>query len=70
MDTALEMTFSIGIAMSVMIGAAVTLYGAHGQDITSATQAAEALRLIAGDFAFALFSLGIIGAGLLAVPAS
>ena len=68
LDTALGMTFSIGIAMSVMVGAAATLYGAHGQDITSATQAAQALRPIAGDFAFALFSLGIIGAGLLAVP--
>lgn len=68
LDTALGMTFSIGIAMSVMVGAAATLHGAHGQDITSATQAAQALRPIAGDFAFALFSLGIIGAGLLAVP--
>src|SRR5205807_4051104 len=37
-------------------------------DITSAAQAAEALRPIAGNFAFALFALGIIGTGLLAVP--
>jgi NRAMP (natural resistance-associated macrophage protein)-like metal ion transporter len=68
LDTVLGMTFSVGIAMSVMIGAAATLHGAGGQDITTATQAAEALRPIAGNFAFALFSLGIIGAGLLAVP--
>jgi Mn2+/Fe2+ NRAMP family transporter len=68
LDTVLGMTFSIGVAMSVMVGAAATLHGAHGQDITSATQAAEALRPIAGNFAFALFGIGIIGAGLLAVP--
>jgi Mn2+/Fe2+ NRAMP family transporter len=67
-DTVLGMAFSTGIAMSVMVGAAATLHGAGGQDITSATQAAQALRPIAGEFAFALFSLGIIGAGLLAVP--
>lgn len=68
LDTALGMTFSMGIAMSIVVGAAATLHGAHGQDITSAAQAAQALRPIAGDFAFALFSLGIVGAGLLAVP--
>jgi len=68
LDTALGMTFSIGVAMTVMVGAAATLYGAHGQDISSASQAAQALRPIAGNFAFALFSIGIIGAGLLAVP--
>ena len=62
------MTFSIGVAISVIVGAAATLHGAHDQDISSATQAAQALRPIAGDFDFALFSIGIIGAGLLAVP--
>jgi NRAMP (natural resistance-associated macrophage protein)-like metal ion transporter len=68
LDTVLGMTFATGVAMSVMVGAAATLHGAGGQDIATATQAAQALRPIAGDFAFALFSLGIIGAGLLAVP--
>lgn len=47
---------------------AATLH-AHGiRDIESAAQAAEALRPIAGDLAFALFAIGIIGTGLLAVP--
>jgi len=37
-------------------------------DVTTAAQAAQALQPIAGKFAFLLFSLGIIGTGLLAVP--
>ena len=42
---------------------------AHGvTNINSATQAAEALRPLAGDFTFLLFALGIIGTGLLAIP--
>ena len=51
-----------------MLTTAVTLH-AHGQtDIQSTEQAAEALKPIAGNAAFLLFSLGIIGTGLLAVP--
>jgi Mn2+/Fe2+ NRAMP family transporter len=46
----------------------VTLHTAGVTDIRSAAQAAEALRPLAGDFAFLLFALGIIGTGLLAVP--
>jgi Mn2+/Fe2+ NRAMP family transporter len=42
---------------------------AHGiTNINSATQAAEALRPLAGDFTFVLFALGIIGTGMLAIP--
>jgi Mn2+/Fe2+ NRAMP family transporter len=42
---------------------------AHGiRDIATSSQAAEALRPIAGQFAFLMFALGIIGTGLLAVP--
>ena len=37
-------------------------------NINSATQAAEALRPLAGDFTFLLFALGIIGTGMLAIP--
>ena len=36
--------------------------------IETADQAAAALKPLAGDFAFLLFALGIIGTGLLAVP--
>jgi len=42
---------------------------AHGiTDIQTSAQAAEALRPIAGEFAFAVFAMGIVGIGLLAVP--
>jgi Mn2+/Fe2+ NRAMP family transporter len=42
---------------------------AHGKtDIATAAQAAEALRPVAGAFASLLFSLGVVGTGLLAVP--
>jgi Mn2+/Fe2+ NRAMP family transporter len=46
----------------------VTLHAQGKTDIQTAAQAAEALRPVAGPFAFLLFALGIIGTGLLAVP--
>ena len=62
------MGFSNIVALFIIITTAATLH-AHGvTDIQTSAQAAEALRPIAGDFAFALFALGIIGTGLLAVP--
>ncbi|NVM75092.1 NRAMP (natural resistance-associated macrophage protein)-like metal ion transporter [Duganella sp. SG902] len=67
-DTVTGMGFSNLVAMFIMLTTAATL-GAHGvTQIESSAQAAEALRPIAGDFAFALFSIGIVGTGLLAVP--
>jgi Mn2+/Fe2+ NRAMP family transporter len=67
-DTYLGMAFSNLIAYFIILTAAATLH-AHGKtDISSATVAAEALRPIAGPFAALLFSLGIIGTGLLALP--
>ncbi len=67
-DTWLGMTFSNLIALCIMLTTAATL-NAHGiLTIDSAEQAAQALRPIAGDFAFALFSAGIVGTGMLAVP--
>jgi Mn2+/Fe2+ NRAMP family transporter len=56
------------IAIAIMISTAVTLNAAGITNITTAAQAAEALRPLAGDFAFALFATGIIATGLLAVP--
>ena len=51
-----------------MISTAATLH-LHGKtEITSAADAAEALRPVAGEFAFALFCLGIVGTGLLSLP--
>jgi len=62
------MGFSNLVALFIILTTAATL-GAHGiTHIDSSAQAASALRPIAGDFAFALFSMGIIGTGLLAVP--
>ena len=51
-----------------MVMTAVVLYGAGIRDITSAAQAALALKPLAGEFAFMLFAGGVIGTGLLAVP--
>ena len=67
-DTWLGMIFSNAIAFTIMLTTAVTLHDAGITDIESSTQAAQALRPIAGDFAFMLFAAGIIGTGLLAIP--
>jgi len=67
-DTWIGMTFSNLIAFFIIVTTAATL-NAHGiTKIETASQAAEALRPIAGEFTFALFAAGIIGTGLLAVP--
>ena len=67
-DTLIGMGFSNLIAFFIILTAAIALH-AHGiTDIKTSAQAASALRPIAGDFAFALFSMGIIGTGLLAIP--
>src|SRR4029079_5997518 len=62
------MILSNTVAFSIMLTTAVTLHGAGITDVTTSAQAAEALRPIAGDFAFTLFAAGIIGTGLLAIP--
>jgi len=67
-DTSFGMVFSNVIALCIVIATAVTL-NMHGiTNIQTSSQAAEALRPVAGEFAFAIFALGIIGTGLLAVP--
>ena len=67
-DTYIGMGFSNLVAFFIMLTAAVTLH-LHGiTDIQTSAQAAQALRPLAGDFAFTLFSAGIVGTGLLAVP--
>ena len=67
-DTFIGMFFSNFIAFFIMLLGAVVLYTAGIHDVTSAAQAAQALRPLAGEFAFALFAGGIIATGLLAVP--
>jgi len=67
-DTYVGMGFSNLIAFFIMLTAAVTL-NFHGvTHIQTAAEAAEALRPVAGEFAFLLFSMGIIGTGLLSLP--
>ncbi len=67
-DTLIGMGFSHLTALFIVIATAATL-NAHGvTNVESSAQAAQALRPIAGDFAFALFAIGIIGTGMLAVP--
>jgi Mn2+/Fe2+ NRAMP family transporter len=68
LDTVIGMAISNLVALAIMATAAATLHSSKVQNIESAAQAAEALRPFAGSFAFALFSLGIIGTGLLSVP--
>ena len=67
-DTYVGMGFSNLIAFFIILSAAATLHVAGVTQIQTSAQAAQALRPIAGDFSFLLFSLGIIGTGMLAVP--
>ncbi|QNK67237.1 NRAMP family divalent metal transporter [Variovorax sp. PAMC26660] len=67
-DTCIGMGFSNLVAFFIILTTAVTLH-LHGiTEIETSAQAAQALRPIAGEFAFMLFSAGIIGTGLLAIP--
>ena len=68
LDTLIGMGVSNAVAVAIMATAAATLHTAGIREITSAAQAAESLRPIAGQFAFVLFALGIVGTGLLSVP--
>ncbi len=67
-DTAVGMGVSNVVAFFIMLTAAATLqvHGVH--DIQSSAAAASALKPIAGELAFLLFALGIVGTGLLAIP--
>jgi len=68
LDTLTGMGFSNIVSLAIVFATAATLHASGVRDITTSAQAAEALRPIAGQFAFALFAIGIIGTGLLAVP--
>ena len=68
LDTWVGMIVSNGVAFCIMLTAAVTLHAAGITNIETSAQAALALRPLAGEFAFTLFALGIIGTGLLALP--
>jgi NRAMP (natural resistance-associated macrophage protein)-like metal ion transporter len=67
-DTLAGMFFSNFIMYFIILTTAATLH-AHGQtDISTARQAAEALRPLAGNGAYLLFTMGLIGTGMLGVP--
>jgi NRAMP (natural resistance-associated macrophage protein)-like metal ion transporter len=68
LDTFFGMAVSNLVALAIMIGTAATLHATGKTDIATAADAAQALAPVAGKFAFLIFSLGIIGTGLLAVP--
>ncbi|MCZ4341090.1 divalent metal cation transporter [Sphingomonadaceae bacterium G21617-S1] len=68
LDTLVGMGFSTIVSLAIVFATAATLHANGVTDIATSAQAAEALRPVAGDFAFAMFALGIIGTGLLAVP--
>ena len=67
-DTLVGMAFSHLVALCIIIATAATLNADGIADIQTSAQAAEALRPVAGEFAFALFTIGILGTGMLAVP--
>ena len=67
-DTYVGMGISNLVAFFIMLTAIVTLHTHGVTDIQTSADAAQALRPVAGDFAFVLFAAGIIGTGLLAVP--
>lgn len=67
-DTWSGMLYSNITAYFIILATAVTLHAAGITDIQTAAEAASALRPLAGDFAFILFALGILGVGLIGVP--
>jgi len=68
LDTLTGMAFSTIVSLAIVFATAATLHANGIREIATSQQAAEALRPIAGQFAFAMFAIGIIGTGLLAVP--
>ncbi len=68
LDTLTGMAFSNLVALAIMVTTAATLHVENITNIETAAQAAASLRPLAGRFAAAVFGLGIISTGLLAVP--
>jgi NRAMP (natural resistance-associated macrophage protein)-like metal ion transporter len=67
-DTWSGMLYSNVAAYCIILATAVTLHAVGIRDINTAAEAASALRPLAGEFAFMLFALGILGVGLMGVP--
>jgi NRAMP (natural resistance-associated macrophage protein)-like metal ion transporter len=67
-DTMAGMVFSEVVAYFIILATGATLFAAGKTDVMSATDAAQALRPLAGDASVLLFAIGLIGSGVLAVP--
>ena len=67
-DTVIGMFFSQAIMFFIIVTTAATLHANGITNIATATDAAQALRPMAGNLTYLLFAIGIIGTGLLAVP--
>jgi len=67
-DVFTGMAYSNAIMYFIILTTGATLFTAGHHDIATAAQAAEALRPLAGNLAYALFTIGIVGTGMLAVP--
>ncbi len=68
LDVNTGMLFSNVVMYFIILATATTLYAGGRREIETARQAAEALRPVAGELAYVLFGLGIVGTGLLAIP--
>ncbi|MBA2124718.1 iron transporter [Hyphomicrobium methylovorum] len=68
LDTLIGMAFSNIVAIAIIVTVGATLHPAGITNIESSAQAAEALKPVGGELAFALFAIGIIGTGLLSIP--
>src|SRR5262249_37321301 len=67
-DTYIGMAFSNLVGLAIMVTTAATLHAAGNTSIETSAQAAAAFKPVAGELAFVIFSLGILGTGFLAVP--
>jgi NRAMP (natural resistance-associated macrophage protein)-like metal ion transporter len=67
-DTVVGMVFSEAVAYFIILATGATLFVAGQTTIGSAADAAQALRPLVGDGAYLLFAIGVVGAGVLAVP--
>jgi NRAMP (natural resistance-associated macrophage protein)-like metal ion transporter len=67
-DTVVGMGFSNVVSLFIILTTAATLHAAGITNIQTSAQAAKVLEPLAGRFAFELFTVGIVGTGLLAVP--
>ncbi len=67
-DTFIGMAVSNLVAIAIIMSTAATLHANGKTDIGTAADVAEALKPVAGDFAFLLFSIGIVGTGMLSIP--